>query len=244
MTWAEIHETHDRLDKYAEDMSDSMQESKHTICEAIPSQRIIEDATEFGLFDTKEAAEQMLSSRIQEMSLLPKSTVTDTFISDFVALHTTLQSSTSIPLLSLIAQNSFTHALEVQGNLIQHALLNLFFRFDFRKRLATIHSYFLFGNGIFVTRLREALFEDFDSEDGRSGGQPGLGLGIGLLMGKDVWPPSGAKVGLVLRNLLQETLGTDSEVSFAYRALNESDFEKVKNPIGKAPFPHWCIEQC
>jgi len=201
----------------------------------IAGPNVVDESTYFGLFETKEAAERMLSMRIQEMSLTPENIVPDPFVIDFATLHTTLQSSQSIPLLSLIAQTSFHHSLEIQSNLIQHALLSLFFNsLDLAKHLSVLHSYLLFGNGIFLARLQEALFEDFDSDDVKSGGQPGLGLGIGLLQGKNVWPPNGAKVGLVLRNILSET----SEISFAYRELSDEQFERVKNPIGN--FPTFC----
>jgi len=83
-----------------------------------------------------------------------------------------------------------------------------------------------------VSRLREALFEDFDAADRRSGGQTGLGLGIGFLVGKDVWPPSGGKVSLVLRNVLAMSGIDTSEVSFGYREMSDEQFGKVKNPIG------------
>ena len=236
LSWEEIHETHDRLDEYAKNMRQSMEHTKQeTNATRVESPGAADDPPYFGLFDTKEAAQQMLSSRIQEMSLTPEPTSTDTFVSDFTSLHATLQSSTSIPLLSLIAQNSFTHALDLQANLIQQALLSLFFNsLDLKRHLSILHSYLLFGNGIFVTRLQEALFEDFDTDDVRGGGQPGLGLGIGFLVGKNVWPPNGAKVGLVLRNVLAETHinTTDPEICFAYRELSDDQFEKVKNPIG------------
>lgn len=230
LSWEDIHKTHDRLDKYTENMWNSMERTRPQTRNTMTGLRdVVDDSTYFGLFETKEAAEQMLSSRIQEMSLPPENTSPDHFIADFATLHRTLQSSTSIPLLSLIAQNSFTHALEIQSNLIQHALLSLFFNsLSLQNHLSILHSYLLFGNGLFLARLQEALFEDFDTDDVRSGGQPGLGLGIGFLTGKNVWPPNGAKVGLVLRNILSET----SEISFAYRELSEDQFEKVKNPIG------------
>lgn len=232
MRWDEIHDTHDRLDEYANDMWSAMRQSKQSIRRLVPPQVDINDTSDFGLFESKEAAAQMISSTMEEMSLLPKSASADNFVSDFEALHDALQSGSPIPLLSLIVKNSFTHALEIQGNLIQHALLDLVFSRDLRVHLSTLNTYFLCGGGIFVARLREALFEDYNSQDGRSGGQLSLGLNIGLLAESQVWPPSGAKVGLTLRNLIQETLGTDNEMSFGYRALSDAEFEKVKNPIG------------
>ena len=84
-----------------------------------------------------------------------------------------------------------------------------------------------------MTRLAEALFEDFDEEDVRGGGQPGLGLGMGI-KNVDTWPPSGAKVGFVLRNILSEH--TADGISFAYRELSDDQFEKVKNPIGTTSY--------
>lgn len=237
LSWEEIHETHDGLDKYAENIWKLIEHPEQPR-QHVPLQKEIanENTLNFGLFNSREAAEQMLSSRMQEMSIVPENISTDSFITDFNTLYTTLQSSTSTPLLSLIAQNSFTHALELQSNFIRHALLSLFFNsLNIRKHLSTLHSYLLLGDGMFVTRLHEALFEDFDTEDVRSGGQSGLGLGIGILNSKSSWPPNGAKVGLVLRTILAETHhdGATKEISFAYRELTEEQFEKVKNPIGK-----------
>ena len=236
LSWEEIHETHDRLDKYAERMSRVMDTSTPHSRTPVPSTKRIEDVPEFGLFGTKEAAEEMLSSRIHEMSLTPETDTKDSFITDFNSLRSTLQSARSIPLLSLIVQNSFHHALEIQSTLIQRALLTVFFNsLDLSRHLNVLHSYLLFGNGIFVTKLNEALFDDFDADDVRAGGKPGLGLGIGILKKGESWPPSGAKVGVVLRQLLTEPVTSSQkapEVSFAYRELTDSQFERVKNPIG------------
>jgi len=228
LSWDEIHEAHKRLDKYAVSKREAIERYKqHSEIpkeEKIQSISVTDSATEFGLFESKEAAERMLSSRMEEMSLLPQQTSQDAFVADFTSLH---DSARSIPLLSLVAQNSFTHAFEIQFNLVQHALLSLFFNtLNLQQHFSTLHSHFLFGDGIFVQRVQEALFEDFDGGDVRSGGQPGLGLGIGL---KSEWPPNGGKVGLVLRTLLSEI----PELSFAYREMSDSEFEKVKNPIGK-----------
>lgn len=234
LSWEDIHETHDRLDKYAERTSLAMDSSSTESRTPPTSKRELDTPPEFGLFDTKEAAEEMLSSRMHEMSLSPSTTTQDTFIMDFTSLHSTLQSSHSIPLLSLIVQNSFHHALEIQGTLIQRALLTVLFTFlDLPRHLNILHSYFLFGNGLFVTKLTEALFEDVDSEDVRAGGQPGLGLGVGILKSGETWPPSGAKVGVVLRHILTESSPSQAtpEISFAYRELTDSQFERVKNPL-------------
>jgi len=240
LSWEDIHETHDRLEKYAERMARVMDHSSVESRPLLLSNREMEKAPESGLFETKEAAEEMLSSRIHEMSLVPDTTTPDTFITDFHSLRSTLQSTHSIPLLSLIVQNSFHHALEVQSTLIQRALLTvLFTHLDLPHHLDILHSFLLFGNGLFVTKLNEALFEDFDSEDVRAGGQPGLGLGIGVLRKGETWPPSGAKVGVVLRHVLSETTSQSQktpEISFAYRELTDSQFERIKNPIGPSYF--------
>jgi hypothetical protein len=72
-SWGDIHETHDRLNRYAENMWKSMhQTTRETQITKIEGPHIAVESTYFGLFETKEAAEQMLSSRIQEMSLHPK----------------------------------------------------------------------------------------------------------------------------------------------------------------------------
>jgi Gamma tubulin complex component C-terminal len=233
LSWDEIHGTHVRLDSYAEEMWTRMEQYAQTSGQTramIQQFRVNDDdVPDFGLYESKEAAEQMLSTTMAQMSLV-STTPADPLISDFTSLHTTLSSSRTSPSLSLIAQNSFTHALDIQSNLIQHALQSLFFNsLSLRGALTTLHSYLLFGNGVFVTRLTEALFEDFDEEDVRGGGQPGLGLGMGI-KNVDTWPPSGAKVGLVLRNILSEH--TSEGISFAYRELSDAQFEKVKNPIG------------
>ena len=235
LSWEDINEMHERLDIYAntiESLFEQPQSSRHSL----PSQtrHPEDDSMELGLFNTKEEAEQMIISKINEMSLLPTQTSPTPFITDFRSLHSTLRSSRhAMPPLSLTVQNSLHHALEIQSRLIQKALVAVFFTdLCLEHQLATLHRFLLFGDGIFVTRLREALFEDFDAGDRRGGGQTGLGLGIGFLVGKDVWPPSGGKVSVVLRNVLAMSDVDTSEVSFGYREMSDEQFEKVKNPIG------------
>lgn len=238
-SWEELHAAVAMMETYQLKMWDSMERYEKSPQQPrgnfFISHAVKNDLPATGLFESKEAAEKMLSASMETMSLPLETAEKDDFITNFESFRKSFQSSTAIPLLSLIAQNSFSPAIEIQANLIQHALLSLFFNsLDLRKNLQTLHSYFLFGNGLFVTSLLEALFEDFDEEDVRSGGQPGLGLGIGKVKDKTSWPPNGAKVGLVLRNVLAETFGDegDGSISFAYRDLTEDQFEKVKNPLG------------
>ena len=235
LSWEDIDEMHEQLDVYASTV-ESLFGQPQSSRPSLPSQthNPEDDSMELGLFNTKEEAEQMIVSKINEMSLLPTRTSPTPFLTDFHSLHSTLQFSRhAMPPLSLAVQNSLHHALEKQSRLIQKALVTVFFT-DLRleHQLATLHRFLLFGDGIFVTRLREALFEDFDAADRRGGGQPGLGLGIGFLVGKDVWPPSGGKVSLVLRNVLAMSDVDTSQVSFGYREMSDEQFEKVKNPIG------------
>jgi hypothetical protein len=202
---------------------------------AVPAPSTISDRpVEFGLFESKEAAEEMISATQQNMSLEPSIENHDPFVTAFIALHEKIQQSAPPP-LSIMAQNSFSSAIDIQARLTQHALLSLFFNaLNLRRHLNILHRYLLFGNGVFVTRLQEALFEDFDDDDVRSGGQPGLGLGIGMLKANGIWPPNGGKVTLVLRSVLSDCLleTEQSEMSFACRELSDEHFERVKNAIG------------
>ena len=73
LSWEDIQATHKRLDQYAQNMWNSMERtSRETKDVTIESRRTVDEPTYFGLFDTKEAAEQMLSSTIQTMSLAPE----------------------------------------------------------------------------------------------------------------------------------------------------------------------------
>jgi len=248
LSWDDIFGNHERLDTYANEMTRAIEEfecnpERHLVMGNVP-QEYEAEVTEFGLFDTKEEAELMLSTTIQQMSHTPEISTADPFITSFTTLHSTLQPSspipstgttTALPLLSVISQNSFTHALSIQSTLLQKSLLTLLFNtLNLQSHLSSLHAYFLFGNGVFITKLNEALFEDFDDEDVRSGGQHGLGLGIGMV---DRWPPGAAKVTAVLRNLLGEMGAEEGGISFAYRELTDQQFDKVKNPVGNSPVP-------
>jgi len=247
LSWDDIFGNHERLDTYANEMTRAIEEfernpERHLVTQKVPQESEAE-VTEFGLFDTKEEAEQMLSTTMQQMSHTPDTSTPDPFITTFTTLHSTLQSpspipsasTTALPLLSVISQNSFTHALSIQSTLLQKSLLTLLFStLNLQSHLSSLHAYFLFGNGVFITKLNEALFEDFDDEDVRSGGQHGLGLGIGMV---DRWPPGAAKVTAVLRNLLGEMGAEAGGISFAYRELTDQQFDKVKNPVGNFPVP-------
>src|SRR5271156_372737 len=71
LSWDEIHVKHQRLDKHARSMWDAIDSyQQHSETRREPTSRtaiVTEQATEFGLFESKEAAERMLSSRIEEM---------------------------------------------------------------------------------------------------------------------------------------------------------------------------------
>ena len=248
LSWDEIFGNHSRLEKYSKEMALAIEQYERDPNRSVFAAEMSKDndaeITEFGLFDTKEAAEEMISTTMHQMSLSPSTSTPDPFLASFKSLCSTLHQNSSItstaaittttlPLLSLLSQSSFHHALSLQSNLLQASLLTLFFQhLSLQQHLSVLHSYLLFGNGVFITKLNEALFDDFD-EDGRSGGLHGLGLGVGLV---DRWPPSASKVQGVLRNVLEE-LGQDGTmgISFAYRELEDREFDKVKNPVGTIP---------
>ena len=241
LEWSDIQRMNQLMESYAEKMWSAMDQYSQQQTDSNDTIRpptVEVEKTEFGLYESKEAAKEMLLTTMQQMSLPLNPAEEDTFITTWQTTHTTLQ-TTSVPLLSLIPQTTFTTILKTQSNLIQHALLSqLFHVLSLPSHLSTLHDYFLFGNGIFTTRLSEALFEDFDDEDVRSGGQPGLGLGMGILGSGGTWPPSGAKVGLVLRRVLAGvTSDIDVSPSFAYRELSDAQFDRVKNPLSMCPFP-------
>src|SRR5947207_8371379 len=71
--WDDIHSAHEQLKKYEETMWKAIEDHENNPgLERTPSRESVlpsEDPVEYGLFETKEAAEEMLSKTMQNMSL-------------------------------------------------------------------------------------------------------------------------------------------------------------------------------
>jgi Gamma tubulin complex component C-terminal len=237
LSWGDIHRAQERLKEYQESMWEAIEAygNNPSALRRKPLKNIVapDDTVDYGLFDTKEAAEKMLSSSIQAMSLFAKSTSPNDFTTLLSERATLLSSPT--PPLPLAVQTSFISPSSLQATLIHHSLLSLFFRtLSLQRHFATLHGYLLCGNGLFVSRLQQILFDDVDSEDGRMGGRPGLGLGVRGLREGERWPPHGGKVTLILRGLLEDCVDSEEElkeISFAFRELSDEHLERVNNPL-------------
>lgn len=133
--------------------------------------------------------------------------------------------------------------LKVQARLIDQACMDMLFnQHDLQTHIRLQRDFQLFGNGVFLSRLTQALFNtELESAERRrgvahSGGIVGLRLG-----GRDTWPPASSELRLALMGILAESytstdkspakvnhgsrLATDmpGDLSFAVRDMSEEE---------------------
>ncbi|KAM3513284.1 hypothetical protein MY11210_003060 [Beauveria gryllotalpidicola] len=168
--------------------------------------------------------------------------------------------SGSTPHWSLLPLLSFGGMVSAQARSInQEHMRLLFVKHDLLGHLRLYREFHMLGNGLFCTRLSQALFNpDLESAErqagiARQGGVMGLRLG-----GRDTWPPASSELRLALMGILSDSyfdgrpkssnkLGRDSDklpgdLSFAVRDLSDEEIEKCMNPDSLEALDFLCLQ--
>ena len=205
--------------------------------------------------------ESALAESIKLMDMVPMlDTLNSKIIEDEDNLHSNILHADSsdvsrnnliayAPPLSITPTLSFTHILSVQSRLVNAATMKLFFHeLKVREHLSLLWQYFLFGDGVFVSRLSHALFDDdLESADRREGTVTGGTMGL-KLGSRDSWPPASSELRLALMGILAECYqSNESEqfrdegeeykkddlpggLSFMVRDMTEEELDRCMNP--------------
>ncbi|KAK6507507.1 hypothetical protein TWF481_005937 [Arthrobotrys musiformis] len=152
------------------------------------------------------------------------------------------------PPLSVTFSLSINPILQAQARLTNMACMRLLFK---EKRVQNqyelLHSFLLFGDGVYVSRLSAALFsEELASGTTNSGIRSGIAAGgWGLQLGvRNDWPPASSELRLALMGIMAECYaggigkGTGHKenddlpggLSFSVREMTEEEEDKCKNP--------------
>ena len=147
--------------------------------------------------------------------------------------------------LSLTPIFSFSPVISVQARLVNLACLRMLFKGrGLRAHLSLQKRYHLFGDGVFASRLSQALFDPQLQSAERRKGHSRTGV-MGLKLGtRDTWPPASSELRLALMGILTESYKSsdlakdlqlaDGELpgglSFAIRDLDEEDIQKCLDP--------------
>lgn len=151
------------------------------------------------------------------------------------------QASTTVaefsPHWSLLPLLSFGPMVHAQARLINRECLRLLFNeHDLRKHLAVQRAFQLLGNGMFSSRLTNALFNpDMETTERRSGiSRSGVTMGL-RLSSRENWPPASSELRLALMGVLTESYqqessaddnGLPGDLSFAIRDLSTEEMER------------------
>lgn len=151
------------------------------------------------------------------------------------------------PPLSSTVDLSFTPMILAQSRLVGYSCLHMLFE-DCRliSHLKLQRRYHLMGDGAFVSRLSQALFDPEQESGERKAGVVRSGFSTGLRLGsRENWPPASSELRLVLMGILSESYTTSESdlreprtsknelpggLSFAIRDLPEEELEKCKDP--------------
>ncbi|KAK3940618.1 Spc98 family-domain-containing protein [Diplogelasinospora grovesii] len=128
------------------------------------------------------------------------------------------------PHWSLVPELSFGPVIDAQARIVNRECVKLLFTaHHLRTHIALLKQYYLFGNGLFCSRLSHALFDpDLDTAERKSGvALSGGNMGL-RLSGRDNWPPASSELRLALMGVLSESYeapsNTDSPRSAAPRS--------------------------
>ncbi|KAJ6257002.1 hypothetical protein Dda_7885 [Drechslerella dactyloides] len=152
------------------------------------------------------------------------------------------------PPLSITFSLSLNPFLRAQARLTNMACMRLLFKErNVRDQFELLHSFLLFGDGVYVARLSAALFsEDLASGGTNSGIRSGIAVGgWGLQLGiRNDWPPASSELRLALMGIMADCFAADigkssgykenddlpGGLSFMVREMEEEEEEKCKNP--------------
>ncbi|MCJ1393882.1 hypothetical protein MMC18_006758 [Xylographa bjoerkii] len=149
------------------------------------------------------------------------------------------------PPLSVAPILSFSPIISAQARIINLACLRLLFKeHNLRGHLRLQWQFHLFGDGVFASRLSQALFnpelESAERQKGHSrSGNMGLKLGS-----RNSWPPASSELRIALMGILSESYrynlsagsaGTQSGelpggLSFAIRDISEAEIKRCMDP--------------
>lgn len=141
------------------------------------------------------------------------------------------------PHWSLLPLLSFGPMVYAQARLINRECLGLLFsEHGLRKHLAVQRAFQLLGNGMFSSRLTNALFNpDMETTERRSGvSRSGVTMGL-RLSSRENWPPASSELRLALMGVLTESYqqengsdndGLPGDLSFAIRDLSTEEMER------------------
>ena len=159
--------------------------------------------------------------------------------------HPRIDQAGESPHGSLLPILSFSGIASAQSKLVNRECMRLLFKsHNLREHLQVQRDFHLLGNGLFCSRLSQALFNpDLESTErqagvARQGGVMGLRLG-----GRDMWPPASSELRLALMGVLAEAYSprtgrsigkqTNSNVpgdlSFSVRDLSSEEIDRCMN---------------
>ena len=147
--------------------------------------------------------------------------------------------------LSVTPLLSFRPIISAQARLINIACLRLLFKeHNLSSHLRIQWQFHLFGDGVFASRLSQALFDpELESAERRKGHRRAgiMGLKLGS---RSSWPPASSELRIALMGILSESykssLGVGSMdsrggelpggLSFAIRDISEAEMKRCTNP--------------
>lgn len=150
------------------------------------------------------------------------------------------------PHWSLLPLLSFGPPIFAQARLINRECLRLLYtEHDIRQHLRLQRAFQLLGNGVFSSRLSNAMFNpDMDTTERQAGvARSGGAMGLRLASREKNWPPASSELRLALMGVLSDSYqhfrGSDptgddealpGDLNFAIRDLSPEEMEKCMDP--------------
>lgn len=174
-----------------------------------------------------------------------KVVVSDSVLWSVHDVNETSEKEISAPPVSLLSALSFNPLISTQAHLVNRACLRVLFKdYSVRSHFSLLHRYSLFGDGVFASRLSQALFDpELQSSERRKGhsrtGTSGLKLGS-----RDTWPPASSELRLALMGILTESYYNMEQfegssifraelpggLSFSIREMSEDELQRCMDP--------------
>ncbi|KAG5437547.1 hypothetical protein PCANB_000975 [Pneumocystis canis] len=184
-------------------------------------------------------SKQEISDSIKKSIIFFESEITNKDILPFDNDINAVHYKGNIAPIDIIPMNCFMMPLIVQSTLVNNSIMKLFLKdIGLKHHLSLLWKVKLFDDGLFIQNLSYALF-GYTLEHNK------YSLELNSKSGFKEWPPKSAELIIALRTILTDTFGSDfflnkqkfetkgtllERLSFSVREIDESEFEKIKDP--------------
>ena len=258
-SWEDVSRIEQKVEAYEQDLRRAIQKFSHPNADKtlLLGASELENQNHFETFGVSEediqaqisASIAALNKPLQPVSEAGSDTLRHLVISRMHAESTNHQHECIFaPPISLTPLLSLCPIISTQARLVNLSCIRSFFKsHHLRHHLQIQHRFHLLGDGVFASRLSDALFSPSTESSSRQPGIAHHGTAMGLHLGsRSSWPPASSELRLALMGILTESYrpsghegqgahdpqpsSLPGDLSFSVRDMSPEELDRCLDP--------------